>query len=385
MRVIRWTAAWIITGVVLTLLAACGSGGTGASTAGTAAPQQGAAEATQVAGGTGASTAATVAAQGTAESTQAAGGAGATGGGKKVGLVLSGPIGVNTFLKAIKDGVEQGGKEAGLQTTVIESRDVPAIEGNLKRLIQSGYDLIVCNSFECVDALKKVAPANPKQRFLIVDATVDGPNVSSAVFREHEGAFLAGAEAALVSKAKKVGFVGPVDIPFIHRWSDGFQQGVQYIDKSVEVQVAWTGSFEDVAKAKELATIQANKGADILFPAAAAGIFGAFEAAKAKGFKTIGVDVDYRVQYPDVVIDSDLKRTDVVTKQSINDFANGKLDPGVKSYGLKEDGIGLASIVAPSPVSDKALGPDVINKLKELQQKIISGEIKVKDPLEQQK
>ncbi len=313
-------------------------------------------------------------------------GAGATAAvsGKKVGLVLSGPVGVNNFLKAIKDGVEQAGKEAGVKTTVIESRDIPAIEGNLRRLVQEHYDLVACNSFECVDALKKVAPANPSQKFLIIDATVDAPNVSSAVFREHESAFLVGSEVAMVSKAKKVGFVGAQEIPLLHRWSDGYKQGIDYVDKSVDVQVAWTGSFTDIAKAKELAVIEADKGADIIFPAAG-GIVGVFEAAKTKGFKVVGVDTDYREQFPDVCIDSQLKRTDVVMHDSVKAFLNGSLQPGVKSYGLKENGVGLASLSKPNAISDKALGSDVIKRLKEIQDKIISGEIKVKDPLEQQK
>lgn len=372
-RFVRWSASSLLLATFAMILAACGNNTTGSTTTGATA---GAASGATAAAGAGSSGA--TAAAGTSE-------AAATGAGKRVGLVLSGPVGVNPFLKSIKDGVERGGKELGLKTSVIESRDVPSIEGNLKRMIQAGNDLVVCNSFECVDALKKVAPANPKQRFLIVDATVDGPNVSSAVFREHESAFLAGVEAALVTKTKKVGFVGPLDIPFLRRWSEGYKQGVAYIDKSIPVDVAWTGSFEDVAKAKELTSVQADKGDDVIFPAAAAGIFGAFEAAKAKQIKTIGVDVDYRQQFPDVCIDSQLKRTDVVTFNSIKDFTSGALQPGVKSYGLKENGVDLASLAAPNAISDKALGPDVINRLKQVRDKIVSGEIKVQDPLEQQK
>lgn len=348
--------------VLALILAACGDTSTNKGTATT---------------GTGASGAGSPAAQ----STGAAGNAGKV---DKIGLVLSGPVGVNPFLKAIKDGFEKAGNEMGAKTTVVESRDVPAIEGNLRRLVQEGNKLVACNSFECVDHLKKVAGEIPNQRFLIVDAVVDAPNVSSAVFREHESAFLAGAEAAMVSKSKKVGFVGAMDIPLLHRWSDGYKEGVASIDPNVNVQIAWSGSFEDVAKAKELATIQANQGADIIFPPAAAGIFGVFEAAKSKGFKAIGVDVDYREQFPEIVIDSQLKNTDVVTYESVQAFANGKLQPGTKSYGLKENGVALASISKPNQISDKALGPDVIKRLKEIQEKIISGEIKIKDPLAQQ-
>ncbi len=332
--------------------------------------------------GTGAGTqpAGTSGSQATAQRT---GSGDAARGGKTVGLVLSGPVGVNPFLKGIRDGVEKAAKEAGAKTTVIESRDIPSIEGNLRRLVQQDADLVVCNSFQCVDPLNKVAPANPDQKFLIIDAVVDQPNVSSAVFREHESAYLAGAEAAMVTKSKNLGFVGAMDIPLLHRWSEGYAAGAKHIDPNVKVQIAWTGSFEDVAKTKELATIQANKGADVIFPAAAAGIFGAFEAAKDKGFKTIGVDVDYREQYPDVVIDSQLKQTDVVTYESVKSFLNEQLQPGAKSYGLKENGVGLASLSNPNEISNKALGPEVISRLKQLREQIISGQIEVNDPLQQ--
>lgn len=312
---------------------------------------------------------------------------------KAIGLVLSGPIGVNPFLQGIKDGVEQAGKALGVKPTVIESSSIPAIEDNLKRLVQQGNDLIVCNSFESVDALTAVAAQYPRQRFLIIDATVTVPNVSSAVFKEYQSAFLAGAEAALVSKTKKVGFVGAEDIPLLHRWSSGYEQGISYVNATakakyaswipVRAQIAWMGSFTDVAKAKELAAIQGAHGADIIFAPAGAGEFGVFEAAKSGGFKVIAVDSDYRAQYPRVVIDSQLKNTAVATAKSIVAFSNGDLPAGAKSYGLKEEGVDLASIYKPDANSNRALGPVVIARLKELRAEIISDKIKVRDPLAQ--
>ena len=55
--------------------------------------------------------------------------------------------------------------------------------------------------------VNKVAKAFPDQKFAIVDAEVELPNVASLVFKEHEGSFLVGALAAMKTETKKIGFV----------------------------------------------------------------------------------------------------------------------------------------------------------------------------------
>ncbi len=47
------------------------------------------------------------------------------------------------------------------------------------------------------------------------------------VFTEEQGSYLAGVTAALTTKTNVVGFVGGVDIPLIHKFEAGFEQGVE--------------------------------------------------------------------------------------------------------------------------------------------------------------
>ena len=54
---------------------------------------------------------------------------------------------------------------------------------------------------------------------------VDKPNVSSIVFKEHEGSYLVGILAAMASKSGKVGFVGGMDIPLINDFFVGYEAG----------------------------------------------------------------------------------------------------------------------------------------------------------------
>ena len=53
----------------------------------------------------------------------------------------------------------------------------------------------------------------PKTQFVIIDGKVDLPNVQSGALQEHEGSYVVGALAAMVSKTGKLGFVGGMDIP----------------------------------------------------------------------------------------------------------------------------------------------------------------------------
>ena len=71
----------------------------------------------------------------------------------------------------------------------------------------------------------------PKTQFAIIDAKVDLPNVQSLLFKEHEGSYVVGAMAAMVSKTGKVGFVGGMDIPLIRKFQCGYEQGAK-VDQS---------------------------------------------------------------------------------------------------------------------------------------------------------
>src|SRR6476661_8483294 len=112
--------------------------------------------------------------------------------GLKATYVSTGPIGVNPFLQLIEQGLTQGGTESGVETKVIESADISALEDNLRAAVEDGNDLIVANSFDSVDAITKLAAEYPDQKWALVDTTIDNPNVRGLVFREHEGAFLVG-------------------------------------------------------------------------------------------------------------------------------------------------------------------------------------------------
>ena len=310
----------------------------------------------------------------------------------KATYVSTGPIGVNPFLQLIAAGLERGGTEFGVETSVTESTDLAALADNLRFAIEDGNDLIVTNSFDSLEAVTALAAEFPDQRFALVDTGVDdAPNVRGLVFKEHEGAYLVGVIFGLLASGEYEGYpasdifgaVGAVDLPFIRRWLVGFQEGVRSVKPDATVLEGWGNSFNDPATSKELALAQFDQGAQYIFAFAAAGNFGIFEGAKEKGFFTSGVDTDQRPIDPEHIVESVVKRTDVGVYEAVKDLAAGTFSGGYKAYGLAENGVGPAFLILDELEIPVTLPQEVQDQVREIAGRIVSGEIVVTDYLAQ--
>jgi len=191
--------------------------------------------------------------------------------------------------------------------------------------------------------------------------------VSSLVFAEEQGSYLAGVAAAKASKSGKIGYIGGVRIPLLQKFEAGFVAGVKATKKSATVDVKYVteppdfGGFNDPAKAKVIANGMIDAGADVIYAAAGGsgkGLFEAAVAAAAAGKKvwTIGVDSDqYLTASADEkknMLTSMLKRVDVAVFDAIQAAVKGKKvadDIGAgagiqgRRYDLKNNGVGLST------------------------------------------
>jgi len=106
----------------------------------------------------------------------------------------------------------------------------------MRALAEDGYNLIYGVGFMFTDSLSKVAAEFPDVHFGLIDGFVPDlsadSNITCLSFKENEGSFLVGAIAALKAKGAKIGFVGGMDIPLIHRFDNGFAAGAMYVNKA---------------------------------------------------------------------------------------------------------------------------------------------------------
>ncbi|MBZ3907582.1 MULTISPECIES: BMP family lipoprotein [Streptomyces] len=308
-----------------------------------------------------------------------------------LGLAIAydvGGKGDQSFNDAAYAGLEQAKKEFGYKTQDIEPTEGETDADKEQRLVslaKQGYNPVVGVGYAYATAVKAAAEQYPDTTFGIVDdSTVQLDNVADLVFSEEQASYLAGVAAAKATKTKTVGFVGGVDIPLIHKFQAGFEQGVKDTDPKAKVltqyltQTAEEGGFSSPDKGKTAAEGQIEKKADVVYAAAGLSGQGVIEAAAANKIWAIGVDSDqYRqealAKYKDSILTSATKDVAKAVYNLAKSVEDGKPVTGIVRGDLKSGEVGLADS-NPKFKSDTEL-QEAITTAKE---KIISGEIKVK-------
>jgi len=279
-----------------------------------------------------------------------------------------------SFNQAGYQGAEQWKKESGKAYLEFEiSNDTQRVQA-IRRMAERGANPIISIGFAQASALQQVAKDFPKTQFAIIDAKVDMPNVQSVLFKEHEGSYVVGAMAALVSKTGKVGFVGGMDIPLIRKFQCGYEQGAKATNPKIEVFSNMTGTtstaWNDPTRGGELAKAQFAKGSDVVFAAAGGTGVGVYQAAKDAGKLAIGVDSNQNHLQPGTMLTSMVKRVDVAVYNVLKGWK-----PGVQVLGLKEGGVDYAA----DENNAKLLNPALKAKVDAVKADIIAGKVKVAD------
>jgi basic membrane protein A len=282
--------------------------------------------------------------------------------------------GDKSFNDSAAAGLDKAKAELGIEVKELQSKEEKDYEANLGLMVEEGCDLIIGVGINMQKAMEQAAKANPDAKFAIVDAPVDQPNVKTLLFNEEEGSFLAGYLAGLMTQSKKVGFVGGQEIPLIGKFYSGFAAGVKTANPLVEVLPdKYTGDWNNVDRGKAIAQTLFAAGADIVYHAAGKAGLGVIKAAEESKKLAIGVDSDQDDQAPGFVLTSMMKRVDVAVYETIKELKDGSFSAGTRVFDLKAGGVGLSEMKF---TKDK-VGEANLAKVKEVSDKVTSGEIKV--------
>lgn len=315
----------------------------------------------------------------------------------KIVLMINGTLGDLSFFDSSKHGIEMVKETYGdlVEVKIVEaSADDTKWEPTLIDLSTQDWDIIIVGTWNMVEPLERIAQEFPDKKYIIFDSAVNYDageldNVYSIVYKQNEGAFLAGALAAnitssdleMANEEKKIGFLGGMDIPVINDFLVGYIEGAQYVDPEVKVDISYIGSFDDSAKGKELALVQFNQGVDIGFNVAGAAGLGQLDAAKELNKYAIGVDADQALQFKDTdplkaihIVTSVLKRVDNSLFRAINMHLEGTLPYGeAEVLGFAENAVGLAE----NEFYFSIVSDELQEKVNEIRTSISSGDISV--------
>lgn len=307
----------------------------------------------------------------------------------RVCVVYTGNLGDKSYNDSCNIGAQKAVEDFGIELKSLEGTTAQEWEANLVAACEEGYDLIIGASSNIADYITKHGPDYPDTKFAVIDTTVDLPNVESISFAQNQGSFLAGAAAAMftqkteiegVNEEHIIGWVGGMDIPVLHDFYVGYEQGAKYVDPDVTILQAFAGTWSDPLKGKELTLAQYEQGADIVMNVASGTGPGILEAAKEAGKYAIGVDLNQDSDQPGSVLTSMVKRVDNACYLVIQSVVDGSFNGGSTQYlSLKEGGVSLTDFsVMKEHLGDK-FPQDIVDACEELADKIASGEIVVEN------
>ncbi len=286
----------------------------------------------------------------------------------------------------------------------------------LEDIVKKGYDIIIVVNFMMADQVAELADKYPNQKFAIIDAVVENkPNVVSIIFKENEGSALVGALAAYITKTNTVGIVLGMDIPPLWKFEIGYKWGVHYVmnqtGKNIKILWEYVGTFGDPNKGKEAAKLMLQQGADVIYHAAGETGLGVLDAVYDWDTKqmgqhalAIGVDAPQEWVHPGYIIASMVKHVDVAVYKAIEMVVENKFKGGLLVLGLKDGGVDISTMDDIKKMIDIAISlnlmdkdkaqqvlqkieelrnsipKDIWDKVMELREKIIKGEVEVPMP-----
>jgi basic membrane protein A len=293
-----------------------------------------------------------------------------------------------SFNAAAWEGVQRAANDLPIVLRDIEPGTPNAIEPAMRAFAERNFDLIIGVGFAQAPIMEQVAKNYPNINFAIIDGVSDLPNVASLVFKEQEGSYLVGMLAAKTSQTGTIGFLGGMDIGLIHRFEKGYEEGAKAVNPNIRLIQNYVGvtdsAWNNPGKGKELSLAQIGKGADVIFTAAGNSGLGAFDAVEQQGKQNgrathfvIGVDSNQNMVKPGFVLTSMVKRVDNAVYNIVQEVFNHRFSPGLHVFGLDKDGVGYAM----DENNRSLISPEAIQQVEEAKKKIIGGEIKVTDAM----
>lgn len=292
----------------------------------------------------------------------------------KVALVLNGPISDAGWNALGYAGLKQIEKTYDVETSFAENVATTDMENVFRSFADLGNDVIFGHGSQFTDAIEAVAVDYPDVQFIIVNGLNSKyDNIACVAVSDEQQGFIMGAIAALTTKVGTVGYIGGLAIPPITNAGKGFEQGVAYIDPSIEALVTMTGSFDDVAKAKETAIAMAGNNADVITAIANQAGLGAIEGCTEQGVLAIGANTDQNNIAPDTVFVSVQKSLPTAYTYGFKMIVDGTIESKVYKLGAKE---GVVS-VSPWYGHEDVATAEVKAKIEEVVQDIADGKITV--------
>lgn len=308
----------------------------------------------------------------------------------KVALIVNQKFGDGASSDDMKAGLERAAADFDLEIKTFESVDIASHEDDVRAVAKEGYDLIFTTYPNMTEGTINVAEEFPDTKFGAVfqfintdEQTID--NIYDMQFHGEQGMYICGVMATMFSPTGKIGLLTGMEEPTPNAESNGFMLGVKDTDPNATVEFSFAGTYEDVAKGKEIATGMIGNGVDYIQTDAGTVQTGVMEAAKesTKGRVLVCGDTsNFAATYPEGTVSYMSISFGQAVYLTCKDYVEGNFKGG--GTGIMDMVNGTITINTEVLDQFKELNPDdaakvdeVKAKVEELTQAVIDGTLEV--------
>lgn len=286
----------------------------------------------------------------------------------KVGFVMSGTSTEEGWNGLHYEGVSAACQELKIDLIVKENvkENSGQCESAIRELADEDVDIIILSSYGYATEVVDVVKEYPEIAFYSESFDYYGDNLNCYFARIYQARYLSGIIAGHMSETDTVGYVAAMPNSEVNRGINAFTLGVKRANPDAKVVVAWSNSWDDADKEKQLAQELIDKeNVDVL--AYHQNQPNVIEVADAKGVYSIGYHENYEGA-SDKFLTAVEFRWDITYKELLSDYVRGKSDV-VNTYwfGLEKDAIGLTDV---SPV----VSQEALADIEAAKQEIVSGD-----------
>jgi basic membrane protein A len=298
----------------------------------------------------------------------------------RIGLVLPSTVDDMAWSQSMVEGLKAVQKRMGennVEVAISEKLGRAVDAGAATRQYASqGFDIVIAHGSQYQSVLPEIAKDFPKITFAYGTGFQTAPNIFPYDPQAQDGGYLLGILAAKMTKSGVIGIVGPVEAGDAVKYNYGFQQGVAKGNPQAKVRIAYTGSFNDIVGAGELAKTHMTAGADILTGSSQQAV-GAVRAVAEKPSKYwLSTDLDQSSLGPDAVLASQVYNWEKVVNKIIDLRKKGTVGGQVLVISFAD---GTIELKYNSRLANK-IPKDVRDAVEKAKKDIISGSLKVELP-----
>lgn len=293
----------------------------------------------------------------------------------KVGFVMSGSTDEKGWNGLHYEGIKIACDQLDIELIIKENVEESSgqCEIAIRELAEEKVDIIILSSYGYAAEVKDVVKEYPNITFYSESFDYYGDNLNCYFARIYQARYLSGIIAGHMSETGVVGYVAAMPNSEVNRGINAFTLGVKRANPNARVVVAWSNSWDDADKEKQLAKVLiGEENVDVL--AYHQNQPNVIEVAEAAGIYSIGYHENYGGASEKFLTTVESK-WDITYKELLSDYVRGKSDV-VNTYwfGLDKNAIGLTDI---SPVVTEDIIADVENAKNEIASgdKIFSGVI----------